>query len=77
MNPPYGRRIGDPRALRALYGTIGRALRAHFAGWRAALLVSDMRLVEAVGTRVVAEHPLINGGLRVRLLELDLGRMRG
>ena len=40
------------------------------------LLVSDARLVEAVGARVVAEHPLNNGGLRVRLLELDLSRMR-
>ena len=77
MNPPYGRRLGDPRALRSLYGAIGRALRARFGGWRAALLVSDARLVDAVGARVAAEHPLINGGLRVRLLELDLGRMRG
>jgi putative N6-adenine-specific DNA methylase len=76
MNPPYGRRLGDPRALRSLYGAIGRALRARFAGWRAALLVSDARLIEAVGARVIAEHPLSNGGLRVRLLELDLGRMR-
>jgi putative N6-adenine-specific DNA methylase len=76
MNPPYGRRVGDPRALRSLYGAIGRALRARFAGWRAALLVSDARLVDAVGARVVREHPLINGGLRVRLLELDLGKMR-
>ncbi|HEX9102070.1 MAG TPA: hypothetical protein VF997_07700 [Polyangia bacterium] len=76
MNPPYGRRLGDPRALRSLYGAIGRALRARFSGWRAALLVSDARLIDAVGARVVAEHPLSNGGLRVRLLELDLGRMR-
>ena len=76
MNPPYGRRVGDPRALRSLYGAIGRALRARFGGWRAALLVSDTRLVDAVGARVVAEHPLNNGGLRVRLLELDLSRMR-
>lgn len=76
MNPPYGRRLGDPRQLRALYGAIGRALRARFAGWRAALLVSDARLVDAVGARVVADHPLVNGGLRVRLLELDLGTIR-
>lgn len=72
LNPPYGRRVGDPRALRALYGAIGRALRARFAGWRAALLVSDARLVDAVGVPVAADHPLVNGGLRVRLLELDL-----
>ncbi|HEY2748835.1 MAG TPA: hypothetical protein VGL86_29645, partial [Polyangia bacterium] len=76
MNPPYGRRLGDPRALRSLYAAIGRALRARFGGWRAALLVSDARLVDAVGARTIAEHPLVNGGLRVRLLELDLGKMR-
>jgi putative N6-adenine-specific DNA methylase len=72
MNPPYGRRLADPRSLRRLYADIGRVLRARFAGWRAALLVADMRLVDAVGARVQREHALVNGGLRVRLLELDL-----
>src|SRR5439155_27372534 len=77
MNPPYGRRLGDPRALRALYGSIGRALRARFGGWPAVLLVADMRLLQALWVRVAADHPLINVGLRVHLVELDLGRMKG
>jgi putative N6-adenine-specific DNA methylase len=72
MNPPYGRRVGDPRQLRKLYANIGRVLRARFAGWRAAILVADARLIEAVGGKMKKEHALVNGGLRVRLMELQL-----
>lgn len=72
MNPPYGRRVGDPRALRKLYASIGRALRAKLRGWRVAMLVADARLIEAVGGRVKKEHALVNGGLRVRLIELEI-----
>jgi putative N6-adenine-specific DNA methylase len=74
INPPYGRRIGDPRALRRLYGEIGRLLRTRFAGWRAGLLVADRRLLDAVGVPVASEHPLVNGGLRVTLAHLELGQ---
>jgi putative N6-adenine-specific DNA methylase len=73
INPPYGRRIGDPRALRRLYADIGRVLRTRFAGWHAALLAADSRLVEAVGVPVASMHGLLNGGLRVSLVRLDLG----
>lgn len=71
-NPPYGRRVGDPRALRTLYSALGRVLRDRFAGWRGAVLLSDPRLITALGAPVTTEHPLVNGGLRVRLVELAL-----
>ncbi|HEX4459754.1 MAG TPA: SAM-dependent methyltransferase [Polyangia bacterium] len=73
MNPPYGRRIGDPRLLRKLYADIGRVLRTRFAGWHAGLLVADRRLIDAIGAKVRHEHSLFNGGLRVTLVHLDLG----
>jgi putative N6-adenine-specific DNA methylase len=73
LNPPYGRRLGDPRTLRRLYGEIGRALRMRFAGWQAGVLLADSRLVDALGARVLATHPLSNGGIRVTLVRLDLG----
>jgi putative N6-adenine-specific DNA methylase len=76
MNPPYGRRVGDARTLRRLYGDIGRTLRAHFSGWRAALLISDLRLLEPVGATVVADHTLVNGGIRVHLVELEMSKMK-
>jgi putative N6-adenine-specific DNA methylase len=68
VNPPYGRRVGDPRTLGALYARIGRLLRTRFRGWQAGVLIADARLVGAFGLRPVAETPLVNGGLRVRLL---------
>ena len=39
-NPPYGRRLGDPRAAGCGYRELGRVLRAHFRGWRAGVLVA-------------------------------------
>jgi len=38
INPPYGDRIGERDDLRALYGTLGKVLREHFAGWRVGLV---------------------------------------
>src|SRR5262249_18732142 len=70
MNPPYSRRVSDPPAVRAPCGSVGTALRTRFGGWRVGLLVADLRLVEAIDARVVADHALSNGGLRVRLVEL-------
>ena len=37
-NPPYGRRLGDARAAARGYRDLGRLLRAHFRGWRAAVV---------------------------------------
>jgi putative N6-adenine-specific DNA methylase len=71
VNPPYGRRVGDPRSLQRLYGDLGRLLRSRFAGWRAGVLVADARLAGALGLPVLATHPLVNGGIRVQLLELQ------
>ena len=37
-NPPYGHRLGDPRAAARGYRDLGGVLRAHFRGWRAAVV---------------------------------------
>src|SRR5262249_39203996 len=71
-NPPYGRRVGEPGALRSLYVTLGRLLRERFAGWRAGILCADPRLDSALGMRASSVTPLVNGGLRVRLLRFDV-----
>ena len=73
-NPPYGKRVGEARELRGLHQDLGRMLRRKFAGWRAALLLADPRLVHAVGLRPKKQTPLKNGGLSVRLVELDVPR---
>ncbi|HTA18921.1 MAG TPA: SAM-dependent methyltransferase [Polyangia bacterium] len=68
VNPPYGRRLGDPRRIDRAYRDLGRALRARFPGWRAAVLVPARTPPAALGLPVTARFPLTNGGLRVALV---------
>jgi putative N6-adenine-specific DNA methylase len=68
LNPPYGRRLGARSELAELYTSLGRTLRARFAGWRAGVLVPEPRLEAQLGLRVLERHALRNGGLRVALL---------
>jgi len=71
-NPPYGRRLGDPRGAVRAYRELGRVLRAHFRGWRFAIVV-PRALHDAAGALRLdfdARHALGNGGLPI---ELGLG----
>lgn len=68
-NPPYGRRLGDPRAALRVYRDLGRVLRAHFRGWRAAIVVPARLAGAADALRLVLpdRHRLRNGGLPIEL----------
>jgi putative N6-adenine-specific DNA methylase len=68
VNPPYGRRLGDPRHTARSYRDLGQALRARFGGWRAAVLVPARTPPIALGLPVEERFPLTNGGLRVELV---------
>lgn len=70
-NPPYGARLGARRDLPALYRQMGSVLRDRFAGWRAAVVVPDVRLASAFRLPVTASHRLFHGGLSVHLLLLQ------
>ena len=72
LNPPYGKRAGSDRELVDFYREIGRMLRERFPGWQAAVLVPERRLAEALRLDPIAEHPLRNGGIRVRLVRARL-----
>ncbi|MEM1314378.1 MAG: class I SAM-dependent RNA methyltransferase [Pseudomonadota bacterium] len=68
VNPPYGDRIGDKKALRALYGALGRTLKERFQGWRAAVVTSEPALAHAMGLPLEPPPPpLPHGPLRIRL----------
>jgi putative N6-adenine-specific DNA methylase len=68
VNPPYGARLGDRAALRPLYQTLGRVLRARFAGWRVGLVTSEAALARATGLPFLPPGPPVpHGGLRVTL----------
>ncbi len=68
-NPPYGRRLANPRAAVATYRELGRVLRAHFRGWRAAIVVPGQLKAAAGALRLdlPEQHRLRNGGLPISL----------
>jgi putative N6-adenine-specific DNA methylase len=68
VNPPYGRRLGDARALGRAYRDLGRALRTGFAGWRFGILVPARIDAAVLRLPVSNRYSLVNGGLRVALL---------
>jgi putative N6-adenine-specific DNA methylase len=68
-NPPYGRRLSDPRSAVRTYRELGRVLRAHFRGWRAAIVIPQ-QLRDAAGALKLdlpERHRLRNGGLPIAL----------
>ena len=70
VNPPYGARIGDRRALFALYGALGAVLQDRFAGWRVGLVTSDGGLARTTGLPFQDDSaPVQHGGLTVRLYQ--------
>jgi putative N6-adenine-specific DNA methylase len=73
-NPPYGVRVGESDALRSLYAALGHTARAHFAGWRLALLSADRKLEGQVGIHFVEGFRTSKGGIPVRMV---LGEVDG
>jgi putative N6-adenine-specific DNA methylase len=61
-NPPYGERL---KGAEQAWVRLGRTLNERFAGWRAALLVPDRRLLNAARLRLPQVASFSNGGVRV------------
>ncbi|MEL7098139.1 MAG: class I SAM-dependent RNA methyltransferase [Pseudomonadota bacterium] len=73
LNPPYGARIGNKKALYGLYAMIGDTLRSHFPGWRVGLVTSEKSIANACGLPWAPPGPPIaHGGLRVNLWQAQL-----
>jgi putative N6-adenine-specific DNA methylase len=67
-NPPYGKRSGDAAGVEPLCAAIGALLRERLPGWRAAVVVPDLRLERALSLQVEDAFELLNGGIRCHLL---------
>ncbi len=72
VNPPYGVRLEDPQRALLTHRELGEVLRAHFAGWTAAILIGAPELGKELGLRAFRTHALWNGGLECRLLRLRI-----
>ncbi|MGR3492411.1 MAG: THUMP domain-containing class I SAM-dependent RNA methyltransferase [Shimia sp.] len=72
VNPPYGARIGNRKALFSLYGALGAVVQERFTGWRIGLVTSDGGLAKATGLKLTAGPPVPHGGLKVKLYQARL-----
>ncbi len=62
LNPPYGKRIGSPETIQALFERIGEKLISDFKGWTVVIIMPDKNLADSFSfpCRWV---PLFHGGL--------------
>jgi putative N6-adenine-specific DNA methylase len=70
-NPPYGQRVGDSD-VRNLYAQFGKVLRAKCAGWRVAMLSSDVHWEYGTGLKFQPIARFNNGGIKVRFVQTNL-----
>jgi putative N6-adenine-specific DNA methylase len=72
VNPPYGTRIGNKKALLGLYRQFGDIMRAEFSGWRVGLVTSDDALAQATKLPwAKTSTPIPHGGLKVKLYQTN------
>jgi len=67
-NPPYGVRLRKTKDLRNLYAQLGKVLRTRCSGWHVTLLCDSIQLVRSTGLEFDKGIPLMNGGLKVKLV---------
>ena len=71
-NPPYGVRLEDREAARAVHRELGVVLRERFEGWDAAVLTGAPELGRELGIRAHRTHTLWNGPIECRLLRMHV-----
>jgi 23S rRNA (guanine2445-N2)-methyltransferase / 23S rRNA (guanine2069-N7)-methyltransferase len=71
-NPPYGVRLEDLDAARAVHRELGEVLRERFQGWQAAVLTGAPQLGMELGVRAARTHTLWNGPIECRLLRMTV-----
>jgi len=71
-NPPYGERLGDEEQTAALYRQFGEVLKSRFAGWQAAMIISNPELGFRLGIRSQKPITLFNGALECKLLRFTI-----
>ncbi len=71
-NPPWGRRVGDARALRDLYARLGQVARTRFAGWTLALVTPDASLARQVDRRAEGIAVVGSGGVKVGVWRVEV-----
>lgn len=71
-NPPYGARLGEVKALRSLYRTMGEVFQKRFGGSTAWVLTGNSGLAKCIPLKPSEKRTLYNGAIRCRFLRFDI-----
>jgi 23S rRNA G2445 N2-methylase RlmL len=74
LNPEYGERMGNVRALEEIYKEIGDFFKSRCMGYRGYIFTGNLDLAKKVGLRTRRRIPFYNGPIECRLLEYELYR---
>jgi putative N6-adenine-specific DNA methylase len=72
LNPPYGERLGDEKALADLYPAIGDFFKQRCTGYRGFVFTGNANLAKRIGLRARRRQVFFNGPIECRLLAYDL-----
>ena len=71
-NPPYGKKIGEEKALTELYFKIGTSLKNNFSGWEFWLLSGNPLLTKYLRMKASLKIPVSNGGIDCRWIKYSI-----
>jgi putative N6-adenine-specific DNA methylase len=72
MNPEYGLRIGEEKALETLYSSIGDFFKTKCPGYTGHIFTGNLKLAKKVGLKTKSKIPFFNGGIECRLLSYEM-----
>ncbi len=72
VNPPYGERLGESEALKALYAELGHVLKERFSGWQAGVFTGNPGLGREIKIEARRRHRLFNGPIEAQLLRFEV-----
>jgi len=72
LNPEYGKRLGDERALESTYAAIGDFFKQRCAGRIGAIFTGNLELAKKVGLKPRRRIPLMSADLECRLILYEM-----
>lgn len=72
LNPEYGKRLGDMKALESVYKGIGDFFKQHCGGYTGYIFTGNLDLAKRVGLRTKRRIIFHNASIECRLLEYEL-----